>query len=359
MNTNKYKGILVLSLLVVFTTGVSNGYAQQCDPSDDCNCGAGSASPAGIMVGHPHEKGNWMFSYRYMFMNMKNNQTGTREVNDETVFSQYIMSPTDMQMQMHMVMAMYGITERLSVMGMLQYQSSAMGMAMFSSSVHQHGGADGHGSDGHMDMHTSGLADSKLYVSYTLTDTKKQSLVLSGGVNIPTGSTMLRGGAASMYPNSRLPYMMQLGSGTVDFMSGITYNRIFGKWQWGVQAAGVYRPFYNTIGYQLGQEAVLTTWAAYRILPALLFSGRLEAQYQGVINGRDVTLYNGMEPAAQPNNYGGSRVNTYLGFTYRLPEGKMTGHKLAVECGLPVYQNVNGIQLSQQVIAYAAWLVAF
>lgn len=349
----------MLYLFIAGFSGISAVNAQQCDPADDCHCNAENQSPAGIMVGHPHEKGNWMFFYRYMFMNMKSNQAGTQQVSDQTVFSNYLMAPTAMHMHMHMVMAMYGITERLSVMGMLQYQSSAMEMNMFSSSAHQHGGLENHTSDGHMDMATSGVADSKLYVSYTPMETKKHSLVLSGGVNIPTGSIDLRGGETSMYNGTRLPYMMQLGSGTVDFMPGITYNRIFDKWQWSVQGTGVYRPFYNSFGYRSGHEVTLTNWAAYRVLPSLSISGRWEAQYQGAIDGRDVTVYSGMEPAAQPKNYGGKRLNTYLGFTYSISEGRMAGNKLAVECGVPVYQNVNGTQLSQQVMAYAAWLVAF
>lgn len=359
MSQHKRKVIPMLYLLLACLTAEFQANAQHCDSLVNNHCNALNRSPAGIMVGHTHPKGNWMLSYRYMFMNMKNNQQGTQPVSGQTVFSDYLMSPTYMQMNMHMVMGMYGLTDKVSIMAMLHYQALTMQMKMFTATTHQHGGVEYQPSDGYMDMNTSGLSDSKVYVSYTVTETKTHSLVLSAGVNIPTGSVKLKGETPSMYPNSRLPYMMQTGSGTVDFMPGITYNHTTGKWQWGFQGTGVYRPFYNPLGYHLGNEGGLTTWGAYRLLKPLSVSARLEATYQGAIDGRDVTLFSRMEPAAYYKNYGGNRFNAYVGCSFGGNEGWLAGHKLSVEGGLPVYQNVNGIQLAQQANLFAAWIVSF
>lgn len=333
--------------------------AQQCDSIANCHCHTLNNSPAGIMVGHTHPKGTWMVSYRYMFMNMNGNRSGTQQVDEQQVFSKYIMSPTDMQMHMHMLMGMYGITDKLSVMAMLNYQTAGMHMNMFGASAHQHGDGVHAESAGHMDMHTSGLADTKVYLSYTLFETSTHSMVASAGVNIPTGSIQQKGDAAGMYAGTRMPYMMQLGSGTVDCMPGITYNRFSEKWHWGAQVTGVYRPFTNSVGYRLGNEGMVTSWLAYGIAKHLSLSIRGEAFYQQAISGRDVFLFSGMEPAASYRNYGGKRLNASIGFTYGADKGLLAHHKLAVEYGKPLWQDLNGIQLAQQHLLTAAWIFSF
>jgi hypothetical protein len=254
---------------------------------------------------------------------------------------------------------MYGITDRLSVMAMVNYQTASMSMDMFSTSSHQHAGADHASASGHMDMVTSGLADSKIYVSYGLSQTVNHSLVLSSGVNIPTGSITHTGDAGSMYPGTRLPYMMQTGSGTWDIIPGITYNRFFRKWNWSAQATGVYRPFYNTVGYHYGNEVVLTSWATHHVGKTIGLSVRGEAIYQGDISGKDRLLFKGMEPSADSRNYGGKSINGYIGCTYAPSTGKFARHSLAVEAGFPFVQQLNGIQLSRQQTITAAWLYSF
>ncbi len=351
--------ILLLYLSFACITIAHKVNAQHCDPSTDCHCSSASGTPAGIMVGHSHEKGTWMGSYRYMFMNMKGNQSGTQSVSDQTVFSEYLMSPSHMQMQMHMVMGMYGITDRLSVMAMVNYQSASMSMDMFSASSHQHVGANHAMASGNMDMITSGLADSKVYVSYGLLQKANYSLVLSGGVNLPTGRITHTGDAGSMYPGIRLPYMMQTGSGTFDLMPGLTYIRVWDKWQWGIQATAVYRPFYNTLGYRLGNEFTNTTWISRKVGQSLFCSARLEGGVQGKIEGRDVSLYSNMEPTANHYNYGGTLIKMYPGLTYSINKGWLNHNTFAVEGGWPLYQQLNGVQLSGKATLYGSWIISF
>ena len=37
-------------------------------------------APIGVMGDHTHDKGEWMLSYRYMYMNMTGNRVGTDSV---------------------------------------------------------------------------------------------------------------------------------------------------------------------------------------------------------------------------------------------------------------------------------------
>src|SRR5208337_3571119 len=86
---------------------------------------------------HTHPAGMWMFTYKYMYMNMGGLRAGTNNVDthsvgfmDSTKPYNYMMIPTYMDMNMHMLMAMYGVTDNLTVMGMASYEANNMQMVM-------------------------------------------------------------------------------------------------------------------------------------------------------------------------------------------------------------------------------------
>ena len=129
----------------------------QINPSDStcaneayCSCGDYEI-PAGVMISHTHMKGEWMVSYRWMRMNMAGVIRGTQDLSQTDVLSDYQTSPDFMRMRMHMLMLMYGVTDKLTFMAMLNYTSNYMEMTMPSGSrFHQHG------------MSSAGLADTRI-----------------------------------------------------------------------------------------------------------------------------------------------------------------------------------------------------
>jgi nitrous oxide reductase accessory protein NosL len=77
---------------------------------------------------HTHPAGMWMFNYKLMRMSMDGLRDGTTDVPISSVgnnrglpYDNYMMIPTSMTMDMHMFMVMYGLNDRLTVMGMLNY----------------------------------------------------------------------------------------------------------------------------------------------------------------------------------------------------------------------------------------------
>ena len=60
-------------------------------------------APIGVMGDHTHGKGEFMASYRFMRMGMKGNRTGTEAESTEDVLADYMISPTEMVMSMHML----------------------------------------------------------------------------------------------------------------------------------------------------------------------------------------------------------------------------------------------------------------
>jgi hypothetical protein len=349
----RIRGLVFLFILNNFLA-----IGQSCD-SMQCCCDRIDLNPSGIMIGHRHSRGKWMFSYRYMNMQTKDNMSGTSKVNDDMVFQNYIMSPKNMNMDMHMVMAMYGITNRLSLMAMLNYNVLSMNMNMLPGSMQmQMNGMTMANMDAtHMTTRTAGLGDTRVYATYSLIDKSIHQLIFSAGINIPTGSIQMKGDDKSMLPGQRLPYMMQLGSGTYDLLPGVTYLLRKETFTWGTQVTGVFRPGYNAVGYAYGNEVTATSWLAYRVLPWMSASARLEANCADVIYGKDPNQFEVMEPDSKSTNYGGKRASGYFGLNVYLK--KFAGSKFSFEYGLPFYQNLNGTQQSMHSILYAGWGLSF
>lgn len=354
---------LYSGLLLLFGIAAN---AQTCDSTGaaTCNCASKDLSPAGIMLGHEHPKGGWKISYRYMSQYSSGRIMGTQPVDDNYVFNNYLMSPENMRMDMHMLMGMYGITDKLSVMAMLNYNVMTMNMNMLPGTMHMH--MDGGtmvmtmNESNTMRTRTSGLGDTKLYAVYSLLSKGPHHLLVNLGFNLPTGSIRQQGASDDMmYTNSRYPYMMQLGSGTIDFMPGATYLLMQNKFSFSTQVTTVIRPFTNALNYHLGNEYALNVWAAYQWLPWISTSLRAEGNAVDAISGSDAGVYQGMEPSANPLNYGGQTVNGYVGLNFYLNKGFLRNNKLSVEYGMPLYQNVNGIQTAAKSAIYAGWLISF
>lgn len=352
-------------LWLLLLTGSTAG-AQTCDSSGamTCNCASKDLSPAGIMFGHEHPKGAWKLSYRYMSMYSSGNLLGTEQVNDNFVFNNYLMSPQSMRMDMHMLMAMYGFTNRLSVMVMLNYNTMTMDMNMLPGTMHMH--MDGstmvmsESTSNSMRSHVSGPGDTKLYAVYSVVNKGVHHVLINAGVSIPTGSIRKKGGDDDMmYTNARYPYMMQTSSGTVDVMPGATYLLKESKFSFSTQVTAVLRPYNNALNYHLGNEFALNAWAAYQWLPWISTSLRAEGCHTGTISGHDAGLYAAMEPSANPINYGGQNLNGYVGLNFYLNKGFLRNNRLSFEYGMPLYQEVKGIQQALRSAVYAGWLISF
>ena len=339
-------------------------FSQTCDTTSECTCVQDDLNPAGIMLGHRHAAKEWMFSYRYMYMDMQTPLFGNNPYKAEDIFTLgYLSSPIQMNMHMHMLMAMYGFTDKFSVMGMLNYNQMSMDMDMFGTS-HNHSGSGGHNHGhshtGDMSMHSSGIADVELYAVYRLFDNQRHALWLNAGLGMPTGTIQIKGNSDDMmYPDNRYPYMMQLGSGTWDFIPNVAYLFSQNKFSAGAQAGAIIRPFKNKLGYSKSDQINLTAWVAYKWLNWISSSLRIDNVYAGKIKGSDVQLNQIIEPAAAPFNYGGQTINAYAGLNFYITKTCLRNSKISIEYGLPVYQYVNNIQLGLKSSIYAGWSIAF
>ena len=321
-------------------------------------------APIGVMGDHMHKTGEVMLSYRFMYMDMRGNRIGDNSVDPATIVTTVPnggggapptlrVVPTDMQMQMHMFGAMYAPSDRITLMAMLPYIDKKMDHITFQ------GGA-GTTELGRFRTRSEGIGDLKISSLIGLVERGTHKLHLNLGLSLPTGSTSERGTVLTpmgMRPTVRLPYAMQIGSGTYDLLPGITYNGRSGNLGWGAQLTGVIRTGKNN-GYRLGDEAKLTAWTSYQPTPALSLSGRIEAKTAGDISGRDPQISAPVQ-TADPNNYGGDTITLWAGVNLIGQEGALRGQRLAAEIGVPVYRDLNGPQLETDWIAVLGWQYAF
>jgi hypothetical protein len=305
-----------------------------------------TTAPIGIMGEHIHKAGEWMTSYRYMRMDMNNSYSGSNQISDNDIFSDFMIAPTEMSMEMHMVGIMYAPTDEITMMLMLPYLSKSMDHTRRTDGVQFNAEANGLG-----DIELSGLLK--------LVSKDNHVLNLNLGLSFPTGS-IDEHDETLLGPHQKLPYPMQLGSGTFDLHPGLTYTGNLKSFSWGVQPSLIVRLEDKSDNeYRLGNRYELTAWGAYKIRKGLSSSLRLAYAAWEDIEGVDSDLNPNMVQTANVENSGGERLDILWGFTYYPPEGTLKGHRFALEVGVPIYQNLNGPQLGVDFQGTVGWQKVF
>lgn len=295
-----------------------------------------------------HPEGVWMFNYKFMHMEMGGLRDGTGDIRQKQAIGPgsrygYQGAPTRMTMDMQMLMGMVGLTDRLTAMGMVNYQTSEMYMDM----------DFGTGPRPHAPMRTNGLGDTEVDLIYALNRYFYGTL----GLGIPTGSVSQR--VSMMNRDFRAPYGMQNGSGTVDFKPSLSYHDYSADeaWMWGSQATYTHHIGETDYGYARGDNFKLTTFLQRAFGPA---TGMLRLVYNntGRIQGHDPKvdemLAFASTPDADPDNYGGQRLDALLGLSY-----EKGAFSFGVEGGAPIFQDLNGLQMKTRWTLNAGFQAMF
>ena len=252
----------------------------------------------------------------------------------------YMMIPTEMTMDMHMLMVMCGITDRLTLMAMGNYQDNEMHMLMDMGPMRPIMREPA--------MSTEGWGDTELRGIYKI----DKSFVGSLGLSLPTGDT--EQDFTTMRTRFRAPYDMQLGSGSYDLKPALTYNGVSGDalWNWGGQVMYTWHTAENDNDYRLGDTVKVNTWLQRAFGPAsswlrLAFNNTerihgQDSEIQKLLGSGDggMSMMSAPTPDADPNNYGGKRADAAIGVSY-----KVGVCSVGVEGGMPFYQDLNGLQL--------------
>lgn len=326
-------------------------------------------APIGVMGDHLHKKGEYMFSYRYMRMDMEGNRIGTDSVSPQTIVTTQPnrffgtpgqpptlrVVPTEMTMDMHMFGMMFAPSDNVTLMFMLPFVEKSMDHITFA-------GGMGTSILGGFTTESEGLGDPRVTALVRLWDRGHHHLHANLGLSLPAGSITQTGRVLApngMMPTLRLPYAMQLGTGTFDALPGLTYTGRRNDLSWGLQyRASIPLEDENDQGYRWGDKHGLTGWLAYEWAPWISTSLRADAVTQDAIHGIDPRIVAPVQ-TADPDNYGGDRVDLALGVNLVGQRGLLRGHRLAFEIAVPVYQDLNGPQMETDIVATVGWQKAF
>jgi hypothetical protein len=205
-------------------------------------------------------------------------------------------------------------------------------------------------------MRTSGLGDTEVRAIYKISKYFTGSL----GLSIPTGG--IEKEFVTMKMRFRDPYDMQLGSGSYDLKPAITYSALSddAKWNWGAQAMYTWHTAKNDNDWSYGDSLKVTGWLQRAFGPVSSWL-RLAYSDTGRIKGSDpeidkllVPVMGAPTPDADPDNYGGQRLDGMLGLS--LLKGPVS---IGVEAGMPLYQDLNGLQLKTKWFFNAGVQVMF
>ncbi len=292
-------------------------------------------APISVMGDHVHGEGEWMFSYRYMYMNMEDLMIGSNDATFEDALANYMVTPTKMPMNMHMLGTMYAPSDKITLMAMVNVTTMEM------DHITRMGGT--------FTTKSSGFGDTKISAFYKILDKKRQVVHVRLGLSIPTGSITEADVTPASTPNTtELPYPMQIGSGTYDPTLHITYLFQGPIFSYGGQLSGVFRLGENDRKYTLGNRFAINNWFGFKLSNWFSLEATLGHIWVGDIGGVDPNLNPMMVITADTANSGGTILNSGLGFNLYAPSGTFKNFRFGFEFGYPLYQKLNGIQLKNK-----------
>ena len=332
-----------LTLGAALLSGAAQAQEEPSRPDDH--------APTGVMGDHYHERGEFMFSYRYMSMGMSDNAVGSSGIPPETIVTTVPnrffgmpmqpptlrVVPTDMSMQMHMLGLMYAPSDRVTIMAMTNHVTKEMDHITYM-------GPAGTTVLGGFRTKASGLGDTSVSALIRLHETERHRLHVTAGLSVPTGATDETGAVLAptgAMPVLRLPYPMQLGSGSYDLLHALTWMSFLSdRSSVGVQWRGTLRVSDNDEDYRYGDEHRLTAWYARSLSDHLSWSARLEWFDRANIDGIDPVIVAPVQ-TADPNRQGATRIDAAIGLNVSIAGG----HRIAIEYSVPVDQDLDGPQL--------------
>ena len=353
--------------LIVMTAILATPSLSLADENHTPTAPAESHAPIMVMGDHMHKAGEYMVSLRQMNMRMEGNIHGRDNVDDMAVLAvanQHAMPanlrvvPQKMEMEMTMLGAMYAPNDNITLLAMLMQIDNEMTLTTYQ-------GMMGDTVRGQFTSKSAGLGDTVIGALLRGGETKNGAWHYGLALSLPTGSIDETGQiltpASDIKMTKRLPYPMQLGSGTYDVKPSITYNgdwQKWGGWRVGAQANAVMRLNDSDADYRLGDKLEVQGWAMKNLSPWASASLRLDASHQGKINGQDSQIALPVQ-AAQTNFSGGTFANMSLGINLIGQSGALRDHRLALELTMPVYQDANGIQMKRDETLTLGWQKAF
>ena len=294
-----------------------------------------SYAPVGVWNDFVLSEGEIQFGYRMSVDNFDGLKIGEFEVGVFEVLDVFESTPITSESVTHFFSAAFSPMPRVTIIGQVPIRMNSVDqldrdLFMVSSE-------------------SNSLGDIRVDALASVYDVGPYRAHVSGGISLPTGSTDAEDVQPGSPTPSRLPYSLQVGSGTLDVHPALTVQAMNEHGSVGLQAGGTIRMGENDQGYTLGNRVDVSGWAGFKISEQLSFSARAAYQQWQSVSGSDAALDGAVNAIANPLVFpeltGGSRLDLPLGINVHLTEGPLAGHRIGVEWVLPISQDLDGPQL--------------
>ena len=261
-----------------------------------------------------------MISVRQGYMDMSGNLLDGKSISNSQILAMpnplgdmpanLSVVPTEMDMKMTMIGAMYAPSDRVTLMAMVMSMSKDMTLNSYQPMM-------GRNLIGSFSTSSSDISDISLgaliklqetdtsrwhgevTVQQSIGDNKAKDVVLT-----PMGMNM----------EMILPYGMQAGDDATRLVLGLTNLRTLSeKVVWGNQLRS--RFVVSDNDWSFGDQTELNTWLQYALNKSVSFSSRLKVVYQDKLSGRNPMISAPVQ-TANPENYGGREVHFALGVNF-------------------------------------------
>lgn len=303
------------------------------------NIKASDHAPIGVMRDHVHRQGEFMASYRFSYMAMQGLAQGDDKLSMEEALQDYMMSPKEMVVKMHMLGVMYGVTDKFTLSAMTSFVEKDM------QNIHK--------ITGNFKRETSDLSDSKVNTIYQFYNDNQNRLQFNLGLSLPSGNINKK------HNGQRLAYAMQIGSGSYELLPGLSFSGHSANISYGAQINGNFKINHNDNGYKFGDSYNFTSWLARDLSNSLSISSRLDYTKSEAIEGNDISLNNMMMAGNNITKYDKEQLDLLLGSNFIFTQDSLKGHRIALELGMPIYQRVDGPILESDFKIIAGWQKLF
>lgn len=269
---------------------------------------------------------------------------GSRRVPSSEVLASWASSVPSAERAALAVTLVRGVTDRISVSASVPFEERR-------SEWRTAGGATG-------TEIQRGLGDVELHANFRVRDQEREQLVLGYGLLAPTGAHDRRGNWGGL-PSSTLPYWLQLGGGTWQFVGTASFLQDRGSWSWGAGARGQAPWGENDEGWARERSLLVDLWAARRVSESMVLSLRALREAWSDVRG-SATVDESLSPLHDNGRLGGERVSLLAGLSFDLSQaGEVGTNRLEFELGGPLLEDLDGPGLAAEARAFFRWRLGF
>jgi hypothetical protein len=323
------------SLIATALMAVATPLAAQLEPEEYVWTSGrpDSEAPIGVFGARTLDAGSLELTYRFNQQNSRGVWYATDSLPLATTLQLYTVAPLTLSNITHSVTGSFGVTERLTVSGTLDF-------SLIEREQITNGGV----------LYITGveaLGDLTASAIYEVYRQGPYRLNFSGGALIPVGKA--RTYADTPFGTDQaLPYDQRPSGGAfavIPGISGLVQNEVASL---GAQFKARIYAGEGTADYTPGDRYQADGWAAYRVNSVLSVSWGLRWQTWGRIEGADPQLTPTQDPGSDPvtGMAGGQRADMPIGVNVLLPAGSvLAGHRLSAEAVYAMHHDYEGVRL--------------